>query len=135
MNDITSAGYNLTAKKFIPGVAWFLLVMVLLFTPGYDLPPVGDWFSRINFDKVIHIGVFGLLAFLFMFPIGRSELTRTKKAHYFLKIALCACLWGITSELVQKYFIPGRSFDLLDWAADSIGGLLALLFCRKIYLK
>ena len=135
MNENTPEGYNLTAKKFIPGIAWFLVVMVLLFTPGNDLPEVGDWFSRIDFDKFIHMGVFGLLAFLFMFPVGKSDLLKTQKANYFLKIALCACLWGITSELVQKYFIPGRSFDLLDWAADSIGGLLALLFCRKIYLK
>jgi hypothetical protein len=107
MNEITPAGYNLTAKKFIPGITWFLVVMVLLFTPGNDLPEVGDWFARINFDKFIHMGVFGLLTFLFMFPIG----------------------------LVQKYFIPGRSFDLLDWAADSIGAAVAWLFCRKVYLK
>lgn len=127
--------YKLSAKKFIPGIAWFFVVMILLFTPGNDLPEVGDWFSRIDFDKFIHMGVFGLMVLLFMVPIGKSDLTRKEKANYFLKIALCACLWGITSELVQKYFIPGRSFDLLDWAADSIGAGIIYLFCRRLYLK
>ncbi|MEP6711825.1 MAG: VanZ family protein [Ferruginibacter sp.] len=126
---------KLVTKKFIPGIAWFFVVMVLMFTPGNDLPDVGDWFSQINFDKVIHIGVFGLLAYLFMRPIGKSLLPSKTKAQYFLKIAVGACIWGITTELVQKYFIPGRSFSLLDWAADSIGGVLAFFICKRTYLK
>jgi len=38
-------------------------------------------------------------------------------------------------EFIQKFFIPGRSFDLLDWAADSIGALLAFWFSRKAFVK
>ncbi len=135
MNKNISGEYKLGTKKFIPGIAWFFVVMVLLFTPGNDLPDLGPWFSQINFDKIIHTGVFGLLAYLFMRPIGKSAMQQKIKAQYFLKIALSACIWGITTELVQKYFIPGRSFSLLDWAADSVGGLVALLLCRKLYLK
>ncbi|MBS1757695.1 MAG: VanZ family protein [Bacteroidetes bacterium] len=135
MNNNTPAKNNLTIKKFIPGIAWFFVVMVLLFTPGNDLPEVGDWFTRIDFDKFIHMGVFALLAFLFMFPIGKSELNNKAKAQYFIKITLCACLWGITSEFIQEYFIPGRTYDILDWSADSIGAIIAMLVCRKLYLK
>ena len=135
MNESIFPENKLGIKKFIPGIAWFFVVMVLLFTPGYDLPDLGSWFSQINFDKVIHMGVFGLMGYLFMRPIGKSNFLKKTKAQYFLKIALCACIWGITTELVQRYFIPGRSFSIMDWVADSIGGLFALLICRKVYLK
>ena len=135
MNENISLENKLGAKKFLPGIAWFFVVMVLMFTPGNDLPDVGDWFSQLNFDKLIHIGVFALLAYLFMRPIGKSMLPPKTKAKYFLKIAAATCIWGITTELVQKYIVPGRSFSLLDWAADTIGGLTALYICRKIYLK
>ena len=135
MNENISLENKLGAKNFLPGIAWFFVVMVLMFTPGKDLPDVGDWFSQLNFDKLIHIGVFALLAYLFMRPIGKTMLPPKTKAQYFLKIATAACIWGITTEMVQKYIVPGRSFSLLDWAADTIGGLAALYICRKVYLK
>ncbi|MEO6538872.1 MAG: VanZ family protein [Ferruginibacter sp.] len=135
MLDSLTPDRSLTAKKFLPGIAWFFVVMLLLFTPGNDLPELGSWFSQLNFDKLIHIGVFGLMAYLFMLPIGKSPLPGPTKAAYFLKIFIACCIWGITSELIQKYFIPGRSFSLLDWIADSIGGFLAQLICRKRYLN
>jgi hypothetical protein len=122
-------------KKFIPGIAWFFLVLVLICTPGEDLPKVGPWFQQIDFDKFIHVGIFAVLAFLFMYPIFKSSLTKRQQWQYCIKIALATCIWGITTELLQKYFIPGRSFDLMDWAADSLGGLVALIFCKIYFLK
>jgi VanZ family protein len=41
-------------------------------------------------------------------------------------------IWGITVEFLQKYFIPGRDFELLDWAADSVGALIALCLSIRI---
>jgi len=119
--------------KFIPGIAWFFIVMVLLFMPGKDVPSV-DWLSKIYFDKWVHTGIFGFLGILFMVPVGLSKMEVTKKLHYFIRIALAISIWGITSEFIQKYWIAGRSFDLLDWAADSLGALIAFLLCRKRFI-
>lgn len=121
---------GLGSKKFIPGVAWFFLVLVLLCLPGSDLPKVEDWFNKIYFDKWVHVGLFTILAFLFMYPFIRSSLTIEEKWHYMIRIAIATSLWGLTTEFIQKYFIPGRSFDLFDWSADSLGALIALLFAR-----
>ena len=115
--------------KFVPGIAWFFVVLVLLCLPGEDVPSL-DWMSTINFDKFVHSGVFGLLALLFMLPVALSPMDRQAKFNYFLRIAIVTSLWGITSEFIQKFWIPGRSFDLFDWAADSLGALVAYLFCR-----
>ena len=52
--------------------------------------------------------------------------------NYLIRIALAAIVWGITVEFIQKFFIPGRDFDLLDWAADSAGVLIAYWLCVKI---
>jgi VanZ family protein len=32
----------------------------------------------------------------------------------------------------MRFFIPSRDFDLLDWAADTAGVLIAYWFCVKI---
>lgn len=122
-------------KKFIPGIAWFFLVLTLVCIPGYDLPKVDNWMIQINYDKLIHVGIFAVLAFLFMQPIAKSPLSKKEKWHYFIKIALATVVWGYTTEVIQKFFIPGRSYDLTDWLADSIGGIVAMIFCKIYFLK
>ena len=122
-------------KKFLPGIAWFFLVLILICLPGDDLPKVGDWMSAIYFDKWVHVGLFSILAFLFMIPFCNSDIPLTIKWTFIIKIAISVSIWGLTTEFIQKFFIPGRSFDLLDWAADSVGVILAVVVCRKLYLK
>jgi len=122
-------------KKFIPGIAWFFLVLVLVVTPGYDLPKVDKWLIQISYDKLIHVGIFGILALLFMHPVAKSVLNKTQKWHYCIKIAIATAVWGLTTELIQKFFVPSRSFDLTDLLGDIIGGLVALMVCKKYFLK
>ena len=117
-------------KKFIPGIAWCFVVLVLLCLPGSDIPG-NSWLDKIYFDKWVHTGIFGLLAFLFMLPAASSSLEQSDKLQYFLRIAIATSIWGLTTEFIQKYLVVGRSFDLLDWAADSLGALVAFLYCRK----
>ena len=80
-------------------------------------------------------GLFAILAFLFMMPVSKSSLPLKNKWQIILKTAIAISIWGLTIEFIQRFFIPGRSFDLLDWAADSFGVLVAVIACRKFYLK
>ena len=123
----------ISVKKFIPGIAWFFLVLILICLPGDDLPKADDWMSVIYFDKWVHAGLFSVLSFLFMFPICNSDLSKKEKWNLIFKIALATCIWGITTEFIQKYFIEGRAFDILDWVADTAGILFALLVIRKFF--
>ena len=122
-------------KRFIPGIAWFFLVLILLCLPGDDLPESEGWMDLVMFDKWVHIGLFGILSFLFMMPFGRVSFPTKQKIFLFACIAASASIWGLALEFVQKYYIPGRSFDLLDWAADSVGVLLAFIAAIKLFLK
>jgi VanZ family protein len=122
-------------KKYIPGIAWFFFVLILLCLPGSKFPKVDNFFDKIFFDKWVHAGLFCVLAFLWMWPIGKSEKSDSEKQIHFIRIALAAILWGITTEFIQKYILITRAFDLLDWAADSLGVLIAFLFCKRIYLS
>ena len=117
-------------KKFIPGIAWFFLVLILLCLPGNEFPKNIEWLEKIYFDKWVHAGLFGILAFLLMYPYAKSEIDLQSKLNTILKIALAVSVWGLTTEFIQKYFVPFRNFDLWDWAADSVGALAALVFWR-----
>lgn len=119
-------------KKFLPGIAWFFIVALLTLLPGSDIPEVG-WLDGIpNFDKVVHAGLFGGLTFLSFMPYFKAAFSQQQKINFLRRISLAVIVWGITVEFIQKFFIPGRDFDLLDWAADSLGVLVAYWLCVKI---
>ncbi|MEO6706283.1 MAG: VanZ family protein [Ginsengibacter sp.] len=119
-------------KKFLPGIAWFFIVVVLTLMPGKDVPEV-DWLDNItDFDKIVHMGLFGGLVILFSLPFLRSSFSYQQKMNIFIRICLAVIVWGITIEFIQKYFVVGRDFDLFDWLADSVGAVSALFLI--IYL-
>ena len=120
--------------KFIPGIIWFIVVLVLIALPGSDFPKVDDWYHRWYVDKWIHAGIFGLLAFLFMFPFAQV-VTEGNSLHSVCKnIAILTIVWGFATECIQL-MVPGRSFDLLDALGDSIGAILAYVFFRNNIFK
>lgn len=118
-------------KKFTLAILWFLMVTVLLTLPGKDIPKI-SFLEAINFDKVVHIGLFCGLVFLFYWPVSKTDLSSSTKKSILLKIALAALAYGIIMEFVQKYFIPNRSCDVSDMIADGIGGFLPYLFQKAI---
>lgn len=124
-----------SVKSFIPGIAWFFLILVLICLPGSKIPSVETWLNDIYFDKWVHTGLFAGLTFLFIYPMSKLDLTVSVKKNSAIKIAIAAWVWALTTEFIQKYFIPDRSFDIFDWAADSLGILIALGWCWKKYLK
>ena len=135
MNELKTSARSLGIKKFIPGIAWFFLVLLLICLPGSDIPTVNDWLGKIYFDKWVHVGLFAILAFLFMLPFLRSTMGVPQKWNIVLKITLATCLWGLTTEFIQRFFVSGRQFDWFDWSADTLGALLALLFSRWRFFR
>jgi len=118
---------KLVFKQFLPAIIWFIVVMVIICMPKQDLPDVADWFHRIYFDKWVHAGMFGVLTLPTIFPFHKVYGNRKKLITLIVTISCATSCWGLVTECIQLY-VPGRSFDLLDWAADSLGVLLAALF-------
>lgn len=128
---------SIPLKKFIPGVAWFFVVLIIICLPKEDIPEVDGWWGWLNkiyFDKWIHVGIFAVMAFLFMNPFLRSSLAAKTKWQWMVRVALAISVWGFITELIQL-MVPGRSFDLLDWLADSLGGIISLFFCKRFFLQ
>lgn len=121
--------------QFLPGIAWFLFVLALICLPGEDMPEEPGWFDIPHFDKMVHAGLFGGIVFWFCLPFKKAALNRDNKANWFIKITVATILWGIATEYMQRFFIAGRQFDLVDWAADSAGAIVALLISRKLFLR
>ena len=75
--------------------------------------------SHLHLDKLIHLTVFAVLAWLIRAP---SKSPPAQAA--WVALALTAT-WGAIDE-VHQAFVPGRSADVLDWCADCLGGALSV---------
>lgn len=71
----------------------------------------------VDFDKVAHFGVFGLLAML----VVRNGFTPRRAWVAVLAVSL----FGLTDEWHQS-FTPGRSVEFADWVADTLGAIVAV---------
>lgn len=118
-------------RQFIPAILWFLLLCVLVFMPGSDVPSIG-WAQQLHIDKIVHFFLFGMLFLLTALPILKSSFSVRSKKQYLFSIAISAILWGILTEIIQHYFVAGRTFDIGDWIADTIGILTGVWVATKL---
>jgi VanZ family protein len=96
---------------WLPAAAWAAAIYGLSAQPRVPAPDIA------NFDKVAHFGAYALLGWLLAFATDRSRLP-------VLAAAAIGVLYGASDEIHQM-FVPGRSPDVLDWAADAAGVITA----------
>jgi VanZ family protein len=120
--------------SFIPAILLFILCTTLLVMPGNQLPQ-SSFFNIPYFDKYVHFGMFAVLAIAFSIPFIKANLDFQLKTSWLFSIMLYLLVYGIAIEFIQKYFIPFRSFDVVDVLFDGLGaatGYIAIwLFLRK----
>src|SRR5574341_1204407 len=97
---------------------YLVCIFALSSIPGQALPHV-----RVS-DKLIHTGEYGLLGLL-MCRALTAQLTTWPRSRIALLSLLVAIFYGATDEFHQL-FVPARSAELADLAADSVGVTLAV---------
>jgi len=104
---------------FFP-ILWTLFIIILLSIPGTMLPSE-QHFSLPQFDKLVHIGLFGGFVLSWNFYLHKRPLSTIRLLRWFFLIFILGNSLGIGMEFAQKYWIPFRDFDTEDIIADMIG--------------
>jgi VanZ family protein len=94
---------------------WPVLIAALIITASSRSHVAGP--HIVNFDKVVHFSIYGLLATL------TARLGQGGRAAAAALIAVS--IFGLSDEWHQSY-VPGRSCDVWDWVADTTGAALAV---------
>ena len=110
-------------KIYYP-IIWSLIMAVLLCLPGAMLPSESK-FSIPQFDKLVHMGMFGGFVFLWNLYLSTRAISMARLLRNFFLIFILANAYGIGSEYLQGCCIPLRDFDLADIIADMSGAGLA----------
>jgi VanZ family protein len=104
-----------------------LLIFILCFLPGKDLPEVNLPFV----DKWTHLILFAVFSFLWLTS------SNTVSIKVFIIVFFASGYTGWIIEYIQGHFVPDRSQDNMDTLADiagSVGGMIVfatLFFFKK----
>lgn len=116
----------MSIKTFIWVVAEIGIIFILLSIPGSSFHTPSKWFGDFPIDKLIHICLFGSLAFSFFVLFENAKYKQLKSVRAKAYVLIFCILYGIGMEFYQKYFVPTRGFEVNDMLADAIGAILAL---------
>lgn len=122
---------TLRFTQFFPAIAYLAFTFYLFTLPGQELPDL-PWAAKINFDKIVHLGLFTVLVFAFSYPFKKSIYNNAQRSKWFLYITLLSIAYGIAIEFIQKYFVVNRSCDIIDIAADVIGSAIGYISARVL---
>lgn len=123
-------------KALLWVVGEILIIFILLSMASSDFSTTPKWFHNLPVDKIIHMILFGTLAFSFFYYFEQSAVKSLKTTSAKAYVLIFCILYGIGMEYYQKYFVPSRGFEVSDMLADAIGAILALpvfLFVRRKY--
>ena len=122
-------------RNFLPFILWFGIILYLSFAPLSGWPKMNT-FERLYGDKVIHIGMYAGLSFLF---VAGNFLFRKKQSmsnnNLLIGAILCSVI-GITVEILQPLLTMYRAFEWLDMVANVVGAFVgAWCFMRLLKKK
>jgi VanZ family protein len=85
----------------------------------------------------VHLTMFGGFVFLWNLYLTNKSLTLPRLLGLFFLFYMLSNFFGISMEIVQKYWIPGRDYDPYDIIADMFGagigfGVSGMLFIPSL---
>ncbi|MGO4289416.1 VanZ family protein [Chitinophaga sp. RAB17] len=107
-------------RYFAPAIIWIILILVVCTLPGNDIPS-NSFLDKIHFDKFVHFGLFGGIV-LFL-SLGIYKQKKYISPRTLVLLVIVAAGYGLAIEFIQKYWAIGRSFDMYDVVADTLGAI------------
>ncbi len=87
-----------------------------------------------GFDKVCHVIMYFACAGAYILDYAKHKLPHHTRLSVELALCAAASLVGLLMEVAQLTLTSDRTYDLLDWAADVAGAVLAFLLLHFVLL-
>jgi len=113
-------------KYLIWVIAEIALVFILLSLPSSNFSHKSGWLHFLPIDKIVHVILFGSLAWSFYCFFDKAPLQALKSVRAKALAMIFCIVFGIAMEYYQKWYVPSRGFEVKDMIADAAGVLLAL---------
>ena len=103
-----------------------ILLIYSLFIVAMSVLPVSgpQKLEHLGADKVVHFSFYIIFALLYVYAFAYDRFV-------YVKSFVCGFSLGVSIEILQ-YFIPYRSFEVLDIIADGLGAAAGMIIAYKL---
>lgn len=108
--------------------------MFLTLSPGGYFPKINSFWSLFSPDKLVHLFIFGVLAFLLL-KGTENQYGKTGNRYKILVPLSITILTGISTEILQAMLPVGREASQYDAIANIFGCFAGYLIFRKFKNK
>ncbi|MDB5000333.1 MAG: hypothetical protein JWR76_1410 [Mucilaginibacter sp.] len=106
-------------KYYGPAILWALFILIICSVPMGGVGESHLFFP--GFDKLVHCGLFAVLAIFYCTASIRRWSTHTTHIKTAIKSTIVLISFGALIEILQKYFFTWRSGNWDDLFADTVG--------------
>ena len=126
--------FILKNKKLFAIIFWFWVAIILYFTltPRSPYMKVEIREQSFRLDYILHFLIYFGLSVLYM--LWKADNFLMVKNKYFVYFLITALMLSGMSEYAQTY-IPGRSFNPIDYYLNALGIILGLLAPKAFVVK
>lgn len=110
--------------KYIKTLLWFLIINYISLIPADEIPK-SKLFGIPHFDKMVHFGIYFIFSIFLASMFNKPAINKLKTV---IIIIVLNIFIGGTIEYLQDILPVNRSGSYLDFLADILGCLTALLF-------
>ncbi len=116
-------------KSFIPAIFWALIIFFIISIPESTIPPSGI-FDIPYFDKIVHIIIFAIFAFLLHVGFYYKKESSKHKNNYYTTVFISGLLFSGITEILQHFLFDSRNADFYDFVANLIGVFTGIIIFK-----
>lgn len=116
------------------GIVWAIVMLIILLLPPNDLPDLSKFEIFPGVDKVVHMGIFFVLASLLYWESAMKSGWKGNKWITIAKIVISTVIFAIFTEEAQRH-VSSRTADIYDIYADCLGIGMATFAFILLYRK
>ena len=113
-------------RPLLPGLIWTLLIAVLTLMPGNYIPKVLTFLDWLSPDKIVHLILFGVYAYLLAEGFVRQDRPWFTSRYPIWSSLIIGIVFAFFTEVMQRFVIPGRYGNIYDMLADILGSILGI---------
>jgi VanZ family protein len=110
----------------MPAIICSGVILVASGIPGNYLPEVISFRDWLGPDKFVHLVLFGAFQYFLLDGLQKSQFRDHIRSSFMLLFLTIGIVFGIITELLQRYVFTGRSANIYDAVADAIGCAMGL---------
>jgi VanZ family protein len=118
-------------RYLLPATLWFFIILLVVSVPAGNLPK-SDLFKIPHFDKVVHTGMFFVFTVLLNYGFYKQESVSFLKVYNYTIAITFGVIYSIVTEILQHFYIAGRSGEYWDFVANLAGISLGVIVFKYI---